>query len=211
MDEARLTRFITPSAFFLASLFFGKWLGDPNWLCGWLHGDKVEWPELIATIAGATTALFPLGFIITAVVTIFLRIIFCLRKKTYQISLSEPTWNKVWTKLDAQAVERTRANQVHAALIFDHEILNENVRAASVRLWTAFNIAAGSCGALVLAFLFGLSCLHVKFTYCWLLLSGSLFVLLFVVAVLTWRDHMGLLEFEANRIKALPAAKRNKD
>src|SRR5208282_4328516 len=155
MNEERIIRFITPSAFFVASLFFGKWLANPDWLHVWLHGDKVEWPEAIGAIAGATAALFPLGFIITAVVTIFLRVSFGIFKKRYQISLSATAWKEVWKRLDVKAEERTEANKVHAGLVFDHGVLAEKVHAAAVRQWTAFNIAAGSCGALILALLVG--------------------------------------------------------
>jgi uncharacterized membrane protein YbhN (UPF0104 family) len=199
MDDARVTRFITPSAFFLASLFLGAWLADDP---RWLQVLKDISPESVAMIAGATAAaLFPLGFVITAVLTIVLRVAFWLISKTYQISLSEAAWEKVWSTLDVtDAVKRTRANEVPAAVSFDHEILHEGVHAAAVRLWSAFNIAAASCTALILALLVGLA-LHIKWTCAWLGLTGVLFVVLISVAVMTWRDHMGLLEFQSQRIK----------
>ncbi len=197
MDKERISRFITPSAFFLASLLFGAWLDDPRWL----QAFKSTSPETVAMIAGATAAgLFPLGFVITALVTIFLRCAFCLFGKNYQIALSDAAWKRIWEKLHAHSVKQTEATEIHAALVFDHAILDERVHAASVRLWTAFNIAAASCGALFFAAVVGPCALDIKWTCTWLVVSGCLFFLLLIVAMLTWRDHMGLIEFEANRL-----------
>ena len=95
---------------------------------------------------------------------------------------------------------QTAANKISAALSFDHEILHERVHAAAVRLWNAFNIAAASCIALILAPLVGLA-LHIKWTWAWLVLTGCLLVLFIWVAAVTWKDHMGLLEFQSHRIK----------
>lgn len=142
---------------------------------------------------------FPVGFVITAFVTIVLRAAFCLVRKNYQISLSETAWQRIWDTLKPHSVKRTRVTEVHAALVFDHEILHERVHAAAVRLWTAFNIAAASCGALFLALLVGHYALHIKWTCAWLVVSACLFLLLLIVAALTRRDHIGLLEFEAHR------------
>lgn len=202
MDQVRITRFITPSTFFLASLFFGAWFADPNWL----EVFKVKSPGTAAMIAGATaTALFPLGFIITAVFTIFLRVTFFLISKffkksiTYQISLSEVAWGRVWIALNqTDSVQTTRANRVYAGLTYDHEILHEGVHAAAVRLWSAFNIAGASCTALILALLVG--SFKIRWTLAWIGLTGCLLLLFISVAVLTWKDHMGLLEFQSHRI-----------
>lgn len=199
MDQARITRFITPSTFFLASLFFGAWVDDPNWLNvfnGLSSGTA-------ALIAGATaTALFPIGFVITAVFTIVLRITFRMFGKTYQISLSKDALKKIWIALNlTDDLKATRANKVYAGLTFDHEILHESVHAAVVRLWNAFNIAAASCTALILALLIGRFALNIRWTYAWKGLSGCLLLLFISVAVVTWRDTMGLLEFQSHRVK----------
>ena len=209
MDQARITRFITPSAFFLTSLFFGAWLGDPSWS----EVFKDYSSETVAMVAAATaTALFPLGFVLTAVCTIVLRIASRLIGKTYQISLSEAAWKKVWSTLNlTKSVEATRVNKIHAALTFDHEILPEGIHAAAVRLWSAFNIAATSCTALILALPFGHFALHIRWTCAWLGLTGCLFLLFCSVAVMTWRDHMGLLEFQSHRVKRgqMPSKKKS--
>ena len=199
MDQARISRFITPSIFFLASLFFGAWLDDQNWLTifsGLSSGSA-------ALIAGVTaTALFPIGFVITAVFTIILRIAFFLFGKTYQISLSNDALKKVWSALNlTEELEKTRANRVYAGITFDHEILHERVHAAVVRLWNAFNIAAASSTALILALLVGRFALNIKWTYAWKGLSVGLLLLFISVAVVTWRDTMGLLEFQSHREK----------
>jgi hypothetical protein len=194
MDEKRVIRFITPSAFFLASLLFGNWLSEAS---------SSFSDEHVKTIVEATAAaLFPLGFIITAVTMIVLRFGARLCNGKYQIHLSEPAWEEIWKKLGVNAEDRTRDNKVYAGLVFDHSILDKEVHAAAVRLWTAFNIASCSGCALVLALFFGHFCLSIKLKCCWVLLTVILIVLLVTVAVQTWKDHMGLIEFEAKRIKA---------
>lgn len=202
MDKARITRFITPSTFFLASLFFGAWFDNPCWL----KEFKGLPPESVAMIAGAiATTLFPLGFIITAVFTMSLRSIFFLISKatkkqlTYQILLSKKAWEKVWKALKLKNdVKKTRANRLYAAITFDHGMLNEGVHAAAVRLWNAFNIAGASCTALVLAPFVGRCLFKIRLTRNWIGLTGCLFMLFLSVAVVIWKEHMGLIEFQTH-------------
>ena len=202
MDKARITRFITPSTFFLASLFFGAWFDNPCWL----KEFKDLPPGTVAMIAGATaTILFPLGFIITAVFTMFLRFMSFLISKifkkplTYQVSLSEKAWEEVWKALNLKNdVKKTRANRLYAAITFDHGILNEGVHAAAVRLWSAFNIAGASCTALFLALLVGHWLFTIRWTWTWIGLTGCLLLLFFSVVVVTWKEHMGLIEFQSH-------------
>jgi|GEM_PF-7044576 len=197
MDQSRITRFITPSAFFLASLLFGLWSDAPQQL-GVLCSD---WSQSSTLLAGAIAAsLFPLGFAITAVFTTCLRAVFRLAGRTYQISLSEDAWKKVWSVLRLpEDLKKTRASKVSVGLTFDHEILHERVHAASVRLWSAFNVAAASCTSLILAVSIGHLVLHIQLTSAWILFSASLFLLFAVVAVVTWREMMGLFELQVHR------------
>lgn len=197
MDEARISRFITPSIFFLASLLLGAYLNGQ--IC--LTSFKELSPESTALIAGVTaTSLFPLGFIITAVFIIILRFTCCIFGKSYQISLSKDALEKVWPALNLNdELEKTTANKIYAGITFDHEILHERVHAAVVRLWNAFNIAAASSTALILALLVRRFVLDIKWTWAWLSISVCLLLLFISVAVITWRDTMGLLEFQTYR------------
>lgn len=199
MDQIRITRFITPSIFFLASLLIGLWFDGQISLTKFNNLSS----GAAAMIAGATAAaLFPIGFVITAAFTIVLRIAFFAFNETYQISLSDEALNRVWAELNLpEELEKTRDNKKFAGITFDHEILHERIHDAVVRLWNAFNISCGSCTALILALLVGRFFLNIEWTCAWKGISAILFLLLSAVAVLTWRETMGLIEFQTHRQK----------
>jgi len=200
MDETRNIRFITPAFFFLGNLFVGAWFANPNLL------DSIKTLDsgTVAAIAAAlVAAMFPIGFIITGLSTIFLRAGFRIfRGHCYQIRLSDEAWTKVWSVLRLSPdVPMSRANKIIAAATFDHEILEEGTHAWAVRSWSAFNVSVNSCTALVAATLIGHFEFGIRFTCEWLSSTACLLVLFTFSAVIIWREHMNLLELQSHRIK----------
>lgn len=201
MDAARQIRLITPAFFFFGSLLLGAWLGN-NLL--WLSIKELQGlppPTVVAIIGVVLAALFPLGFVITGVSTLVLEAFNKLSKSNYQISLSEAAWKHISRALKLNDdVELTRANQVYAAMTFDHEILHERIHDSAVRSWSAFNISFNSCAALILALLIGSLALSIRLTCGWVGTTACLLVLFGLCAVVTWHQHMRLLEFQSHRI-----------
>ena len=199
MDTALQARFITPAFFFVGILVLGFLFDTPPSLASFK--DLLPAP-VVAVIGALLAGMFPLGFVITGVTTAVLRAVFWVSgRQNYQISLSDAAWRNVWhaLRLD-EDVTHTKSNKLFAAITFDHELLSEGVHASSVRLWTAFNIASNSATALILAILVNCLWLHIRWTQGWIAIIVFLEVLFVTVAVVTWREHMGLLEFQSHRL-----------
>lgn len=202
MDTARQIRLITPAFFFFGSLLLGAWLGNSLlWLNSIEELKNLPPPTVVAIIGVVLAALFPLGFVITGVSTLLLEAFNKLSKSNYQISLSEDAWKHVSRALKLYGdLKLTRANQVYAAMTFDHEILHERIHDAAVRSWSAFNISVNSCTALILALLVGSLALSIRLTCGWVGTTAFLLVLFGLCAVVTWNQQMSLLEFQSYRI-----------
>lgn len=210
MDKLRDVRFITPPFFFLGSLLVGAWFNNqvsPQSLAALT-------PQGVAAIIGLVIAsLFPLGFAIASVSILFLRGVFWIRHKNYQIYLSDEAWARIWPTLQLPPdVSHTRDNEVDAAITFDHELLHKGIHDSNVRLWTAFNIAAHSCWALALSLVVGRYAFGTTWSPAWLGTSGVLLALFVASAVITWREHMRMFAFQSYRIKdgRLPQATHDK-
>lgn len=213
MDTALQIRFITPAFFFVGILVLGFLFDTPPSL----ESFKDLQPAPVAAIIGALlAAMFPLGFVITGVTTIVLRALFWVSgRRNYQISLSGAAWLNIWHALKLNDnVTHTRTNRLYAAITFDHEILHEGVHASSVRLWSAFNIASNSITALILASFVNHLWLHIRWTEGWIGIIVFLLVVFILVAVVTWREHMGLLELQSHRLNSdglMPHQERKND
>ena len=198
MDQIRQIRYVTPPFFFLGSLLLGVWLNNPSWL------DTIEELRIpvIATIGGVVVAsLLPIGFVITAISTLVLRFGSWLLSCHYQISLSDDAWRRIWPTLKLQTgAEPDKSKELYAAITFDHEILHERINASNVRLWSAFNISVNSSTALVLSHIVGYK-LHIPLDYGWVGTTLCLLALFIPTAVITWHEHMGMLEFQSKRIQ----------
>lgn len=199
MDKLRDVRFITPPFFFLGSLLVGAWLNNqisPQSLAALT-------PQGVAAIIGLVVAsLFPLGFAIASVSILFLRVVFFICSKNYQICLSDEAWARIWPTLQLPPdVTHTRDNEVDAAITFDHELLHKGIHDSNVRLWTAFNITAHSCWALALSLVVGRFVFCITWNSAWLVTSGILLALFITSTVITWREHMRMFAFQSYRIK----------
>ncbi len=199
MDKLRDIRFITPPFFFLGSLLLGAWLN------GQVSLETIKGlqpPAVVAIGALVVAASFPLGFAIAGISIHFLRAVFSARGKNYQISISQDAWDRIWPTLQLDPdLKRARNNEVNAAITFDHEILHKGIHDSNVRLWSAFNVSAHSCFAVILALLIGPFALGVSWTRWWVGTSATLFVLFVLTAVVTWREYNRMIEFQSHRIK----------
>jgi hypothetical protein len=195
MDKLRDVRFITPPFFFLGSLLVGAWLNNQ------IPDNPTQ--NVAAIIGLVVASLFPLGFAIASVSTLFLRAVFYIcHGKNYQVCLSDETWTRIWPTLQLPTdITHTRDNEVDAAITFDHELLHEGIHASNVRLWSAFNIAVHSCWALLLSLIVGRYAFCITWSPTWLGTSSILLALFVTSAVITWREHMRMFAFQSYRIK----------
>lgn len=197
MDQVRQIRFIIAPFFFLGNLLLGAWLGN-------LFSIEVvaKWqPQTVVAIGGVlVAALLPLGFLIGGISVLFLRTVFCvISKGHYEVSLSDDTWQRIWPALKAN-VQRTRSNELYSGVTFDHEILHDGIHDWLVRRWNAFNISVNSCTAVVLAHLVGFA-LAIPLTRWWVGTTACLFGLFVFIAFVSWRETMGMVDFQSHRIQ----------
>lgn len=211
MDKLRDLRFVTPPFFFLGSLLLGAWLNNQISLA--IISD-LETQAVVAIGGVVVASLFPIGFVIAGISIQFLRLVFAVfYKRNYQISLPKEAWDRILPTLGLpDGIKVTTSNEVEAAITFDHEILHKGVHDAAVRLWTAFNIAAHSCWALILGLLIGRFVFDISWTAGWLGSTILLIALFVLIAEDTWREQMRMFEFQSHRVRngSMPHRAREK-
>jgi hypothetical protein len=172
MDAIRQIRFVTPALFFIGILVLGALFESPISLKSL---QTLPAGGVAAVIGAVLAALFPIGFAIGAVTSLALRALFYVcRKDNYQIHLSDIAWSNIWRALRLNTdLPATPSHKLYAAMTFDHELLSEGIHQTSVRLWSAFNIAANSTMALLLSCAVNQLWLHIRWTQSWMMLIAS--------------------------------------
>jgi len=207
MDQDRQIRFAIPPFFLLASLLWGAYLGGVN-VSPVLKPDTAK--EILGLLAAAAVAVVPLGFLISSASILLLRLLACLLgKPTYEAVLTEDAYGKVWTRIHAPSPKDGR-KILYAAATFDHELLAPGIHTWLMRRWNAFNLAAHSSVALLLAHVMA-PYFHVPQTWRWWRWTALLVVLLICAAAIAWRETMSMIEFQATREPPDPSARKKKE
>jgi hypothetical protein len=163
--------------------------------------------EVLGLLAAATVAILPLGFLISSVSILLIRLLArFLGKPTYEPSLTDAAYGQVWTQVHAP-LPKDKTKTLYAVATFDHELLTPGVHTWLMRRWNAFNTAAHSAVALFLAHVMA-SYFHIPQTWRWVGWTALLFVLLVLIAVIAWRETMAMIEFQASRDRQRPIHER---
>ncbi len=197
MDKDRQIRFLYPPLFFIGFWLWALYL-DPNrsaqaYLPLTGAEKSLDASQVAGIIAGGGVAVLVVGFLISVVSVVALRVGFAMR--------GHSTYEAVWTSECRARVSRAvgvalvPARQVlYLAATFDHVLLPENAHTWLLRRWSSFNISCHSCTALLLA----------AMAVWWSGFSpgrGWYVVLLFSLLILglqsrfAWNDTMGMVEF----------------
>lgn len=199
MDQDRQIRFVIPPFFLLASLFLGAYLGGVN-LQPFLNLDSAE--SILGLLAATAVIVMPLGFLIGTISILFLRFmgwvatVMCsCRVGFYEVRLSKDAFESIWKQVSADEQQDPK-KVLYVAATFDHELLKPGIHAWIMRRWNAFNTAAHSSVALVLAFVSAYF-FDIPWSRAWTIVTIALVSLLVVAAFFSWRDTMGMLEFQA--------------
>jgi hypothetical protein len=201
VDQDRQIRFLIPPFFLYASLLWGAALDPSICLAAYLRQGSPK--DLIGIVTAAGVATIPLGFFLGAVTVIALRILFLFvsraqgRRQVYEAYFSNASFKRIWQPL---VVNRSRDRKLllYAAVTFDHELLEKGVHEWLMRRWNAFNVAASSCIALILAHLFGYM-LRIRPSCKWYASTAVVLLFLFVTAVTSWSETMGMVDFQSFR------------
>jgi hypothetical protein len=215
MDEDRRIRFFVAPFMFLASLAWGM-ARDPKVGLASVIGVELKLDQitsLLAAIAGAGLALFPLGFAIGTITYVALRLVFevgCffgLGSRSHEIYFSAATLPAVWRAIEMPD-EPDRKEAFIAGVVFDYDVLaktHEPVHRWLFRRWNAFSISITSTTALVLSLVIG-GLLGIEWRNDWHWPVIGLCVVLVVSAILSWRDTMAMAAFMARRTQARQSA-----
>lgn len=200
MDHLRQIRFVIGPFFFLGSLLCAGVL-DCRITLGMLHELSGGGAAVLIAIAGAS--IFPLGFLIGGI-TIFLGQIWfdACKFGALEFSVGDAARQGIWTTLNAGNPPANRKEDIYGGTTYELEMFTESVMRWVDRRWNAFHASANSCTGLVLA-LFVAPWLFDLGARQW---GGYVGLTLMLVAVLsvmarrTWRQTMGMIEFQATRI-----------
>jgi len=200
MDQERQIRFLYPPFFLLASLHWGIYL-DPNRslkdILPTLQ-SPIGVNELLGLIAGGSVIIIASGFLIGAISVVLLRItFFFLGRHHYEAHVSPSAFKLIWERLDTSEPLDTR-KVLYAIATFDHELLPKSIHEWIGRRWSAFNVSAYSCIALVLALIIGRR-LSITLGCEWLVTTLIIIALLAFNACHAWRDTMGMIDFQSRR------------
>src|SRR5258708_16420250 len=81
-------------------------------------------PQQLIALAGLFgAAAFPLGFLLTSVSILFLRVVALLCRVEYEAVVSEAAWENMWCRIRSN-LPRHPSWDLYAAATFDHELLS---------------------------------------------------------------------------------------
>jgi len=201
MDHLRQVRFIIGPFFFLASLSLGSVLGDSRLLDIFLN-PAFDTPKLVAVAGIVGASILPLGFLIGATSSLLLAFCFVLLCKRPQASFSPATWKNIMSAI-GNPTPKTFGNSIYAAGTFELGHLPVPIYQWIDRRWNAFNASINACVGLAVAYGLGQYWPPVNATPWWLYGSLAVGAILIVSAILSWRECMGMIAFQA-----LPKLKR---
>jgi len=206
MDEDRRIRFLVAPVLFIASLGWGMWL-DRSWRDAIKNLPVPDSAQAITVIAGGGIVVFAMGLVIGTVSYVVLRSISFMTRRlfscrdgvnTHEASVSDETLRLVWAKIGAPGGV-ARSQDFFAAMEFDHGVLkktNPGIHGWMVRRWNAFSISVTSFTGLALSLIVG-HFAHIDLSEWWCIPAALMLVLFFVNAVISWRDTMRMLAFQA--------------
>jgi hypothetical protein len=221
MDEVRRIRFLIPPMLFMASLLWGIYSDSStrhHLLLEFENSGKTS-PEvltkLIEIVAAGGIAVIAGGYLLGTVTYFILRGLRWLKacccggSRNHEAALSRHSFVRVWKKVHSEKPHWDQ--ELSAVAAFDFGVIKEKYEGVHLwlmRRWTGFNVAANSVTALVASVPFGRCIVSVRFTWLWMIPLVLLILMLFIVAVWSFRDGRKMLRFMANADIDLPEIKR---
>jgi hypothetical protein len=203
MDESRRLRFLVPPFFTFGLLALGAYLAG-------IRPELTPYPidKLISLAAVLAASSIPLGFFITSVSILFLRIILKpFVGGPYEAHLSPETRKLIWAKLRSK-LPADKKWDLYAAATFDHELLAPGINGWLQRRWMNFNLSVHCIAAVVLAHVVALF-IPVPETIAWIASSVTVVIVFLINAVIAWNQTMGMVEFQASRTLSSDSTSRD--
>jgi hypothetical protein len=196
MDPFRQIRII----FGPSVLFFSLLVG------AWSNGTRVPDNSITTIVAIAAAAIVPAGFAIGGLTTLILNGLWLIisRKNHYQAHVSEAAWENIFLSLSTAPKPdlkndsgcHVRLLRLYAAATFVRIRMDKQIHELLERRYQAFTAFVNGCVALGLSLVVGWV-IGIEVTCKWTWITVSLFLLFSIVAGVTWREMMKLLECAA--------------
>lgn len=211
MDEERKVRFLVAPVLFLASLALGMLL-DPSWrLCMYGVVSKLAKEPItgliVAFVSGGIT-VFASGFMIGTITYALLRAGFAFTRylrgrgpSQHEVALSKDTVPKLLRQFKISE-QVTEDDHLYLGVTLDHDVLRkkrEGVHNWIKRRWNAFNINCTSVTGLLLSLIVG-ALLGIYPSANWYIPVIVAALMFCVTARWAWKDTMGMLAFQANKL-----------
>jgi len=198
MDFLRQSRYLIPPFLLLVAAVSAGYL---NGAFTWQDVKDLGAPTVALLIAFVGAATLPIGFFIGGLAVVFLRLGFWIGsgRGQFEAKLSDEAWTKIWSTLNTSA---SVANQLYASISFEGEQLSDTAREWVDRRWNAFSTYANCLVVLLPCFGGGLLFLrpYTDATCWWLTFIGLATALCVYMGILTWKQTMAMMEFNAHRV-----------
>jgi len=206
MDPTRQIRLLVAPFFFFASL-----------VLAYLTAGK-EVPlqnNILALIGVITLSTLPVGFLISSLAFILLRVLFRAFGSNFETHLSEEDIDRIWPKLNTSigrhacskasksgAMRTPKDIELYVAATFDHGILYEKSRGVHewiMRVFTAFMTSVNSLVAILISYA-AVAILCLSPSWQWWLCTGVIVIVLFIGAWRAQRTMLKMFEFQTHRM-----------
>jgi hypothetical protein len=224
MDQDRQIRFLIPPFFLYASFLWWAFV-DPSLHCFLTALVGNELKEILAVAAALGAATIPLGFSIGTLGLLLLKLAFHIRsritrlRQIHEAYITEECFQVILRETAASTTD-DRASLLYATATFDHELLPGGVHTWLIRRWNAFNVAFSSAIAILISLLVALALAlrgrpfdplcglsdtdwqragWSSGQWCWLVANCFLLFVLSIADWISWRETMGMIEFQSRR------------
>jgi hypothetical protein len=197
MDPDRQIRFAIPPFFLFFSILVGVFLSN-NPLRDWL--TSVEGPRLLAVGTAIAASTLPVGFVISSITFLLLRLCFLPTGRSFETFISPVALMAVWPSLKT-TLQCEQKWHFESVVTLDHELLSSGMHSWIMRRWNAFLISTQACVALSLAHVVA-QALSLEQPCLWFVGSLCIGGILALNAIVAWRGTMKMLEFQAFRLRS---------
>lgn len=196
MDQDRQIRLLIPPFFLLLALLWGAYLDPSVKLAPLLLPASAQ--SLLGVLAAATVCVLPLGFLLSAISILLLRILFSLsRNPGYEARITAEALRRIWPQLHTNSPFDTN-HTLYAVATYDHELLSNGIHSWLMRRWNLFNVSIHSAVSVVLAHGVG-ALLGLSQNRRWTAFTSLIVVILLANAIVAWRQTMAMIEFQSQR------------
>lgn len=199
MDKDRQIRFLYPPFILIFSLIIGL-IGDTNKsisdiICQIGLNGKLS--DVIIILIGGGVSLLVLGYIIGTITMSFLRLIFILAGRNYEVVLKTETYENIKKIMDAENCKCKFWYPLYLVATFDHVILPNRIHEWLLRRWNSFNTSMNSVVALLLSII-PIKLFDIELSCIWWLVISIIGILLLINGIISWIETMGMFEFQSN-------------